>query len=68
MRWHAELSFIAAKRGYRSGWAAHKFKEKFGTWPAVRTIEPRDASAEVLSWVRSRNIAWIKRRQKSGAA
>ncbi len=40
MKWHAMLTYIAAERGYRSGWAAHKYKEKFGTWPLVRTIEP----------------------------
>jgi DNA repair protein RadD len=68
MRWHAMLSYIAAERGYRAGWVAHKFKEKFGSWPAVRAIEPREPSAEVLSWVRSRNIAWAKARDRAGAA
>jgi DNA repair protein RadD len=68
MRWHAELSFIAAERGYRAGWVAHKFKEKFGSWPAVRAIEPRRPSPEVLSWVRSRIIAFAKANQKANAA
>ena len=31
---------IAAERGYKAGWAAHKFKEKFGTWP----LDPRHAA------------------------
>ena len=34
MRWHAQLSYIAAERGYQAGWVAHKYKEKFGSWPA----------------------------------
>jgi DNA repair protein RadD len=68
MRWHAELSFIAAQRGYRAGWVAHKYKEKFGAWPAVRAIEPRRPSPEVLSWVRSRIIAFAKASQKATAA
>jgi DNA repair protein RadD len=68
MRWHAMLSFIAAEKGYRAGWVAHKYKEKFGTWPAVRAIEPRQPTPEVLSWVRSRNIAYAKAKQKAGAA
>ena len=68
MRWHAELIGIACERGYRPGWAAYKFKEKFGFWPP-RTQPPAvKASPEVLSWVRSRNIAWAKAREKAGAA
>jgi hypothetical protein len=60
MRWHAMLAYIAADRGYQSGWIAHKYKEKFGTWPPVRAIEPVQPTPEVLSWVRSRNIAYAK--------
>jgi DNA repair protein RadD len=68
MRWHAELTYIANERGYKSGWAAHKYREKFGDWPATRTITPLEPSREVLSWVRSRNIAWAKAQQKAGVA
>jgi DNA repair protein RadD len=70
MRWHAMLTYIAAERSYRAGWVSHKYKEKFGTWPAVRTIEPIKPSAEVLSWVRSRTIAWARaqEKQKQGKA
>jgi DNA repair protein RadD len=68
MRWHAQLTYIAAERGYRPGWAAHKYKEKFGTWPATRAIKPIRPTSEILSWVRSRNIAYAKGRQKADAA
>jgi DNA repair protein RadD len=67
-RWHAELLFIAEERGYQRGWAAHKFKEKFGNWPERRDVEPKTPSAEVRSWVRSRQIAYAKARQKAAAA
>ena len=30
------LAGIAASRGYKSGWVAHKFKARFGHWPASR--------------------------------
>jgi hypothetical protein len=63
IRWHAMLTCIAAQRGYRAGWVAHKYREKFGTWPAVRTIDPMPPSAEVLGWVRSRNIAYAKAKE-----
>ena len=40
MRWHAMLVYIAHERGYKAGWAAHKFKEKFGTWPPCDRRRP----------------------------
>jgi DNA repair protein RadD len=61
-RWHDMLTYIAEERGYKRGWIAHKFKEKFGHWPTCRYVPPIEPSPEVLSWVRSRNIAYAKAR------
>jgi DNA repair protein RadD len=62
-RWHGMFVWIANEHDYKPGWVAHKYKEKFGNWP------PRGASPESLiptpecrSWVRSRMIAFAKRR------
>jgi DNA repair protein RadD len=55
------------QRGYKPGWVAHKYREKFGTWPAARTITPSEPSPEVVSWVRSRAIAYAKARQNTSA-
>jgi hypothetical protein len=68
IRWHAMLTYIAAERGYRAGWVAHMYREKFGTWPAVRAIEPMQPSSEVLSWVRSRAIRYAKAKEKQAVA
>jgi DNA repair protein RadD len=65
MRWHAMLAHIAADRGYKAGWVTYKYKEKFGGWPASRDVTPIEPTREVLSWVRSRNIAWAKAQQKA---
>jgi DNA repair protein RadD len=61
--WHAMLLQIAIERGCKAGWAAHRYKEKFGTWPPWGS-SPRPISPvpEVRSWVRSRLIAYAKRR------
>ncbi|MPZ58739.1 MAG: hypothetical protein GEU91_20060 [Rhizobiales bacterium] len=67
-RWHRQLAYIAVERGYKSGWAAHKFKEKFGQWPSARFVQPMTPTPEVRSWVRSRQIAFAKARQKAAAA
>jgi DNA repair protein RadD len=61
-QWHAMLTHIAEQRGYKPGWVAHKFKEKFGHWLTRQYSPPIEPSREVLSWVRSRNIAYAKRR------
>ena len=47
-QWHAMLAAIANVRGYQRGWIAHKYKEKFGSWPAwgstPQPIEPTPKS------------------------
>jgi superfamily II DNA or RNA helicase len=62
-RWHGMLTHIAAERGYQRGWISHKFKEKFGAWPAWGSApQPIEPTPEVRSWVRSRQIAFAKSR------
>jgi DNA repair protein RadD len=68
-RWHAMLTFIAVDHGYKPGWIAHKYKEKFGEWPRRgKWVKPTQPSNEVLAWVRSRNIAYAKAKEKERAA
>ena len=62
-----QLLWIARERGYKDGWAAHKYREKFGTFPTFAKT-PEAPTPEVRSWVRSRQIAYAKGRQKAGAA
>ena len=62
---HGELRWIASVRGYAPGWAAHKFKERFGLWPndwQVRLATPREPSLKTKNWLRSRQIAFAKAR------
>jgi superfamily II DNA or RNA helicase len=62
-QWHAMLLWIASERSYKPGWAAHKYKEKFGAFPAWGSNpEPIPPTPEVRSWVRSRQIAYAKGR------
>ena len=63
-KWFAMLTAYSNERGYKAGWVAHKFREKFGSWPARIDIAPIPPTAEVRSWVRSRNIAWAKSQQR----
>jgi len=61
---YGELRGIAEERGYKRGWAAQQYKQKFGGFPPWgwndhRTLTP---TATTLSWVRSRQIAYAKSR------
>jgi DNA repair protein RadD len=65
MRWYGMLAYVCRQRGHKfPHWARHKYREKFGGWPAVWDVVPIEPSPEVLSWVRSRNIAYAKAMQK----
>lgn len=64
---HAELRQIAADRCMKPGWAAHKYRERFGAWPPwdwndLPTATPTLAT---LRWVKSRQIAYAKSRVAS---
>ena len=66
---HGELRWIASVRGYAPGWAAHKFKERFGLWPndwQVRLATPREPTLKTKNWLRSRQIAFAKAREAHG--
>jgi hypothetical protein len=63
--WHAMLEAIRLERNYKPGWERHKYREKFNTWPpAWGSPEPIDPTPEVRSWVRSRQIAYAKSKNR----
>jgi superfamily II DNA or RNA helicase len=66
-QFHAMLAWIAQKRKYNPGWAAHKFKAKFGHWPVARSVVPIEPNAEVLAWERHCRIKYAKAMQKAAA-
>ncbi|WP_315729127.1 DEAD/DEAH box helicase [Bradyrhizobium sp. SZCCHNS2015] len=61
---YAELKHFATMREFKSGWIAHKFKDKFGTWPPhdFERLPPAKPTVTTLNWIRSRQIAWAKAR------
>jgi superfamily II DNA or RNA helicase len=59
---YSELLFYARSRDFKEGWAAHKYKEKFGAFPRGLVAGSKPISNKTLSWIRSRNIAWAKSR------
>jgi hypothetical protein len=61
-----ELVSIGRDRGYKPGWPAAIFKEKFGEWPARGWDgDVRSPSEKTLSWVKSRMIRYAKGRRSA---
>jgi superfamily II DNA or RNA helicase len=60
--WWGMFSFYAVEKGYKDGWAYHKFREKFGMNPhhTVVTALPSQPSAEFRAYLRHLNIRWAK--------
>jgi DNA repair protein RadD len=60
----AQLRAVAQMRGYRDGWTAHKFRERFGAFPPweYKSLRPAAPSESTLRWVKSRQIAYAKSR------
>lgn len=60
---YSQLIAIAETRGYKRGWAFHKYVEKFGVQPKGLHHDPMEPTLKVQSWVRSRQIAWANSRK-----
>lgn len=64
-----QLRAVQQMRGYKRGWPAHKYKDKFGTFPpwAYDQLPPAAPTDALLRWVRSRNIAYAKAQERGAA-
>jgi DNA repair protein RadD len=64
--WYAQLIGYAVERGYKPGWAFHKYREKFGVEPSTQFSKlPEPPSVEVCNWIKSRAIAHAKAKAKA---
>lgn len=64
---HGELKWYADYKGYKSGWASMKYRDRFGVWPndpEIKYAEPREPSYDTDRWIRSQNIRWAKGKRK----
>jgi hypothetical protein len=54
-------------KGYKDGWAAMKYKEKFSVYPNGFKVEPAPTSAQTMGWIKSRLIAYSKSKARQVA-
>ena len=62
---YSELLHYAKSRDYKDGWAAFKYKEKYGYWPNGLAKVTRPTSLSTMNYIKSRNIAWSKSKARS---
>jgi len=64
---YSELIGYAINKGYKSGWAYHAYRDKFGVAPSNQLHQRAGIPGPVvLSWIRHRNIVNAKRIEKNG--
>jgi DNA repair protein RadD len=61
IEFYRQLKHFATARGYKNGWVAQKYKEKFGEWPnGLDHLPPMPPSPATFGWIKSRQIAYAK--------
>ena len=61
-QFYSELLFYSRMRGYKDGWAAYKYKDKYGVFPRGLGTEIKSPSFKTLQWLKSKQIAYAKNR------
>lgn len=59
-QFYSELLYYARMKGYKDGWASHKFRERTGSFPRGLAPTPKPMSIETSNWIRSKMIAYAK--------
>jgi DNA repair protein RadD len=62
----AGLKLYAQTHGYKAGWAANKYRERYGVWPndpRVRDVQPAQYDVETARWIKSSQIRFAKARK-----
>jgi DNA repair protein RadD len=64
-RFYQELVFIQQERGYKPGWVAFKYKERYGKWPRGLMDKPAIPSVETRSWIRKEAVKYARQQKVS---
>ena len=71
--WWSQILFYqrtraAQGRPVSDGWCAHTYKQKFGVWPRGLHHTPQQTTPEVSNFIKSKLIAFAKRKENQGEA
>lgn len=67
-RWFAMLLWQEDFKKYKIGWAARKYRDKFGVWPNGIHVQPVEPNVEVRNWIKAETIRWVKGQEKAKKA
>jgi len=67
-RFFSGLLWYARQQGYKVGWAARIYREKFGVWPRGLTGKPDFPDSVVFKFIEERNRAWARSKQRKAEA
>lgn len=70
--WWGQIKFYQRQRAsmgspVSDGWCAHTYRDKFGEWPNGLNSMPVDISPEVMNFIKHKQIAFAKGKQKREA-
>jgi len=63
--WYSMFLGHCVTKGYKEGWAANKYKEKFGVWPKNLHKTPKATSPEFNAYIKHLNIKFAKSKNKN---
>lgn len=66
--WFAMLKGYAQTRDKSEKWVLANYREKFHEWPRTQDVAAQEPSYLVLSWIKSRMIAWAKSKKQQEVA
>jgi superfamily II DNA or RNA helicase len=63
---YLQLMHYSRDKGYKDGWSAHKYKEKFKSFPPRmwNNLEPIPPTYDTMNWIKYRQIAYAKGKSK----
>ena len=60
---YSELLYVEIEKGYKRGFAAQCYRNKFGVWPKGLNEVTRIPSLDTLNYVKSRFVKFNNRRK-----
>lgn len=57
---YSQMLYYARAKKFKDGWAAYKYKEKFGVMPRGLHLIAKEPTRETINWLKHRAIAYSK--------
>lgn len=67
-QFYSQLLGVVHSRGYQQGWAAHKYKARFGVWPHGLDHTPQEPDANLWRWLAKQQRIERKYREREAVA